>query len=225
MSRPDASRPSDDTPDWLVEILSAAAERLTFFTDAVAAIALTLLAIELPVPTGQTSGQVMDSIIEHRDEYLAFVISFLVIAAHWRFHHTLYRYVRRVSHRLVRLNFAWLFMLVITPFTTKLISSAGDDLLSFAIYAATEALQFGLMGVMAAVILHQGLAHPQLPASRLKLMIWRVIPFAVAFAISIPIYPLIGGAGYWTWAIVPLIGRLVSPVVHRRLNVTSSDDD
>jgi Endosomal/lysosomal potassium channel TMEM175 len=90
------------------EMEFASAERLAFFSDAVVAIALTLLALGLPVPGGiesPDSASVSDMIRDaarHVDDYLAFLISFLVIGAHWRLHHRVFRYVRHATRAIIR---------------------------------------------------------------------------------------------------------------------------
>lgn len=75
-----------------VEVRAIAVERLTFFADAVVAIAITLLALDLPVPTGSTNGDLWRSLRENFSDYLAFAISFVVIAARWNAHHRIFRY-------------------------------------------------------------------------------------------------------------------------------------
>ena len=94
-------------PDDL-EVRAIAAERLTFFADAVIAIAITLLALELPVPSGATNAAVLRSVGEHRDEYIAFLISFAVIGTHWSGHHRVFRWVISIGGRLSRLTICWL---------------------------------------------------------------------------------------------------------------------
>ena len=216
MSQHDAQdAPPTPTPH---EIRFGAAERLTFFTDAVAAIAITLLAIELPVPDGDTTAEILHSAREHFNEYLAFVISFLVIAAHWRFHHGLFRFVRHVSSQVVSINFGWLFLLIITPFTTKLISFGHDDALRFGTYAATEALQFGIFAVLILVILRQKLLHPGVDPARVRRKLWNVLPLSGAFAVSIPFHLLIGSKAFWIWALVPIV---TGSIERRRLGQRS----
>jgi uncharacterized membrane protein len=126
------------------EMEIASAERLMFFSDAVVAIALTLLALELPVPGGienVDSVSISDMISDagrHLDDYLAFLISFLVIGAHWRIHHRAFRYVREATTPIIRLNMYWLLLIVITPFTTKTLSVGQQNLLRFGLYAGTR---------------------------------------------------------------------------------------
>src|SRR3954463_2152143 len=69
----------DDRPDAeRAEVEILAAERLTAFSDAVVAIAITLLALGLPVPRGATNTELLRSAGDHLDDYLAFLISFAV---------------------------------------------------------------------------------------------------------------------------------------------------
>ena len=58
-----------------------AAERLTFVSDAVIAIAITLLAIELPLPEGHSVHEFWMSVKGDAGHYAAFLISFVAIAA------------------------------------------------------------------------------------------------------------------------------------------------
>src|SRR3712207_632078 len=93
------------------EVAAAAAERLTFFSDAVVAIAITLLAIELPVPRGETTAELLASVRQESFEYLSFLISFVVIGTHWRIHHSVFRHVRRADGPVVPLSLLWLLLI------------------------------------------------------------------------------------------------------------------
>jgi uncharacterized membrane protein len=96
-------------------------DRLTFFCDAVVAIAMTLLALDLPVPTSDSAPALAEFVGDHYGEYLAFFISFFVIAQYWRGHHRVYRYVTDAPPRLVALNIFWLLTVIITPYATRVI--------------------------------------------------------------------------------------------------------
>ncbi|WP_405742620.1 TMEM175 family protein [Streptomyces sp. NBC_01525] len=114
-------KPDDKTG----EARALAAERLIAFVDAAIAIALTLLALDLPVPAGDSTGAMLSSVSAHGKEYLAFALSFVVIAAHWRAHHEIFRHVRSLNSRLTSLTLAWLFMQVLMPFATRVITADG----------------------------------------------------------------------------------------------------
>ena len=117
-----------------------ATERLMFFSDAVVAIAITLLAIELPVPESTTTSELLAALAEDSLAYLTFVISFLVVGAHWRAHHRVFRYLGRVDRTFVHLNFAWLLIIIVTPFLTEIIREGELDVARFGMYALAQAL-------------------------------------------------------------------------------------
>jgi TMEM175 potassium channel family protein len=172
-----------------IELISA--ERLVFFSDAVVAIAITLLALALPVPPHLTSrtpnAQTFQDIWAYRDAYLAFLISFAVIANHWRSHHRLYRDVARLDRRIISINMFWLLLIVITPWATRLIAGNGGFGARFVIYAVIQVLTiltFLAMGrhIRAGHLLQQGAPAP---TSRVDDAAYLAV--AATFAISIPV--------------------------------------
>ena len=198
------------------EAASSAADRLTFFSDAVMAIAMTLLALELPIPEELTgdSGEQMSEMLaffnDHTDEYLAFLISFGVIAIHWSTHFRVFRYLRGVSPRLMQLNTVWLLLIVITPFTTKIISLGENNLLRFSIYAGTQGLQFLIFAVIVWYLIKADLMREGFDPARMYGSLSGVLPMAGAFLISIPVYAMVGSWAYFIWGIVPIVaGQIV----------------
>jgi uncharacterized membrane protein len=122
-----------------------AVERLVFFSDAVVAIAITLLAIDLPVPSGATAGEFWSSAREHDGVYLSFLISFLTIAIAWSHHHDAFKYARRTDAWLRNATLIWLLMIILIPFATKLLTSQGHDTLS------VHALRWGFYALLQTV--------------------------------------------------------------------------
>jgi uncharacterized membrane protein len=191
------------------ETEKGAAERLTFFSDAVVAIAITLLAIELEVPSGSTFGELAHGFAENWGEYLAFVISFAVIARHWISHHRLFRYVGKTTMPVVWLNMLWLLMIVITPFLTRLISEEHVDFPRFTFYAAGQLIQVLAFASMILLLGRSGGFLPGAPAQLVRRGWIPSLGIAVAFVISIPLFPLIGSWAFAAWGVIPwLLDRL-----------------
>jgi uncharacterized membrane protein len=200
-----------------------AAERLTFFSDAVIAIAMTLLAIELPIPEGNTVKTFLDSVRHDSGHYVAFLISFSAIAAAWSSHHDIFRYVRRIDTRLRSLNTTWLLMIVLTPFATQLLTARGHQTLE------THALRFGfysLVQLLDSVLLVAMLRHMAtrrmltgMSPRLLTAMTWRNLSPGLAFGVSIPVF-FVTTYGWVAWFAVPL-------ALHRlhRVPPASPDDD
>ena len=75
-------------------------DRLVFFTDAVVAIAITLLVLPLVdvVPVAAQNGQSATEVItDHQPEVFGFLLSFAVITRLWFAHHNFFRHVRAYS--------------------------------------------------------------------------------------------------------------------------------
>lgn len=99
-------------------------ERLTFFSDAVFAIAMTLLVIDLKLPhlphaTDAALGQALVDLMTH---YIGFVASFLVIGRFWVSHHELFGMLDRSNMKLVWANLFFLLAVAFTPFPTAILS-------------------------------------------------------------------------------------------------------
>lgn len=168
-----------------VDLVSA--ERLVFFSDAVVAIAITLLALALPVPYGVTPHAILTNLGAHVDAYLAFLISFLVIANHWRSHHRLYRNVVRIDNRLITINMFWLLMIIITPVATKLIAGNGAFGARFAIYAVIQVLTILAFLAMSMHIRGSHLLRAGAPAPTTRVDEAAYLAVAATFAVSIPV--------------------------------------
>ncbi|ANN18499.1 hypothetical protein SD37_24645 [Amycolatopsis orientalis] len=185
---------------------AGAAERLTMFVDAVIAIALTLLALELPVPAGDTTGAMLRSVSDHGKEYLAFAVSFVVIAAHWRAHHEIFRSVRSLSGRLVSLTLAWLFMQVLTPFATRVITAEGAFPPRFSFYAIVQVLASASFALIIREIRRERLYRTDALPEAFAPNLVRSVCLAAVFGVSIPVSFLTTGTGaYLCWIAAPVV--------------------
>ncbi len=104
-------------------------ERLIFFSDAVFAIAITLLSLEIRLPAVEGSisnTQMVELLWSIWPKYLAYVISFLVIGLFWIGHHRKFSYIQRYDGNLLRLNLLLLMAIAFVPFPTTLLSEHGN---------------------------------------------------------------------------------------------------
>jgi uncharacterized membrane protein len=121
-------------------------ERLIFFSDAVFAIAITLLALDIRLPAGVgalSNAQLLDQLLGSWRKYLAFVISFLAIGTFWVAHHRRFRFIKRYDRGLLMLNLLFLMVIAFVPFPTSVISESGNRTATI-FYALTMTLA-GLM--------------------------------------------------------------------------------
>jgi uncharacterized membrane protein len=187
----------------------SAAERLVFFSDAVVAIAITLLAIELPVPEGDTAATLLDSLGANSIAYLTFLISFLVVGAHWQGHHRVFRYLRRVDGTFVHLSFVWLLIIVATPFLTEIIREGDLNIARFGLYALAQALLLLVFGAMQGLARRRGLFAIGTPQEAMGGSWPHSLLGAAGFLVSIPLYPVLGAWAFALWALIPNSPQLV----------------
>lgn len=211
--------PRDTSPDATaaasIEAELVAAERMIFFADAVVAIAITLLAIGLPLPHGVSNGQVLRSLWDHRAEYLAFLISFVVIGNYWAAHRRLFQYVVRLGGHVTGLNMAWLLMMVITPFATRVLSGDGGFAVRFTFYALVQVTAAVCLLLMAREIARHDLLRAGTPKSvtaRGRLVALTIIAM---FLVSIPVSFFTQWA-YACWIAIPLVIRAARWLIARR---------
>ncbi|GAA1981959.1 TMEM175 family protein [Amycolatopsis minnesotensis] len=209
------SKPDDETG----AAPTIAAERLSMFVDAVIAIALTLLALELPVPTGDTTDAMVSSVGAHGKEYLAFALSFVVIAAHWRAHHEIFQYVRSLNGRLISLSLAWLFMQVLMPFATRVITADGAFAPRFSLYAIVQVLASASFALIIMEIRRQHLYRTDGPPRVFAKSLMRSVCLAAVFGVSVPVSFLTGStASYLCWLAVPIVLNVAGRVQDRALS-------
>lgn len=104
-------------------------ERLILFSDAVFAIAITLLALEirLPAAADELSNQaLLQMLLALGPKYIGYIISFLVIGNFWIWHHARFRSIVRYDNRLFVLNLFLLMTVAFIPFPTAVISENGN---------------------------------------------------------------------------------------------------
>lgn len=99
-------------------------ERMTFFSDAVFAIAMTLLVIEVRVPEiHRIDGWVLaQGLLDLIPKYIGFVVSFIVLGRFWVGHHHVMGMLDHADRRLVWLNLLFLLAVAFMPFPTAVLS-------------------------------------------------------------------------------------------------------
>ncbi len=121
-------------------------DRLVNFSDATVAIAITLLVLPLvdiaPEIEHRSLGEVLG---DNLDTFLAFVISFVVIARLWMVHHRVFDLVVDYSYAIMWINMLWLASIIVLPFATNLVADSDDPNAGGGPGADVDALYVGTM--------------------------------------------------------------------------------
>lgn len=139
--------------------------RVQAFSDAVFAIIVTLLVLNLQPPHTHPGG-LLEALLHEWPAYLAFTISFVYLSVLWLNHHALFRLVARVDAQLNWANLALLFSAVVIPFPTATLAAAfaGGDRYDERVAVALYALSATPLSVPWLVIFRYLARHPELRA-------------------------------------------------------------
>ena len=222
-----ASAPADGDGTDDPQVEGNAAERVIFFSDAVVAIAITLLALALPVPAGfdgMTNGQLLHALGNDWDEYFPFLISFVVIANHWTVHRKIFRYVNRLNTQVIAANMVWLLMMIVTPFATRMLEGDGGFGVRFTLYALVQIIASACLLLMSVEIARGDLLRPGAPESARHPDHAASVAVIIAFLVSIPVSFFTGWA-FALWATIPLLVRVLRRLPGRSGRWTTNSPD
>ncbi|RDG39375.1 TMEM175 family protein [Streptomyces corynorhini] len=191
--------------------------RLFGLSDAVFAIAMTLLALDLGVPElGEhpTEGALRHALAAQGSHYLAFLLSFYVTSVYWRRHHAEMRGVRVTHPALVRRTMILLLAVSALPFASNLLGAYGSEAgIVIAVYAGVNAVAMGALLLIRWTARHHGLdagagPRPEDPELWLDL---------VAMLLAVPAGYLFPGHGVVAlMALLVISGRVGWFVTRRR---------
>jgi hypothetical protein len=123
-------------------------DRVVFFSDAVFAIAMTVLALSLHLPARTTDAGVAQALRDTLPSVYTYALSFAVVGLYWLAHHRMFRCIRRFDSTLLVLNLAALGTVAFTPFPTSVLGNHGNTTAAVVFYAATMGLLGGLMTLL-----------------------------------------------------------------------------
>ena len=169
-------------------------DRVNSFTDAIFSIALTLLILEVKVPSTEEFAKfgTLGALQHLIPSFIALLVSFFVTAAYWRAHLGFARYIKEYDDRLLWLTIWLLLFVVFMPFSTAFYAKNFNIDGPFIFYCLNLVL-IGLFNYLIVVrIIKMEKSHTILTpllASRLKFralvapLIWLL---AIALALAMP---------------------------------------
>jgi len=160
--------------------------RILALSDGVFAIALTLLILDIVVPAATTDDELGKVLLHLWPRYLAYALSFLVIARFWMIHHQVFRLIVRDNATLVWLNFLLLIFIAFLPFPTAVLGGHERAPAAAVLYAVAVCLT----GASSAAYLWYATARlmrPDVGRGQIRAMRARSMSGPVLFALSVPI--------------------------------------
>jgi len=191
-------------------------DRMVNFSDAVVAVAITILALPLvDIVTDVGGGEVGEVLAENWFSIWAFLLSFVVIARFWMGHHQLFERVKDYNSPLLWANVLWLASIVFFPVATEAVTSGRDlDNIAVIIYIGTMLLTM-LAATLQVVILRRNPElvrddHPDDLSLAPNFLVGGVFALALVVAIFSPYW------GMWTLTLLAVTGLIEGIVARTR---------
>jgi TMEM175 potassium channel family protein len=195
-----------------------ALERLIFFSDAVFAIAMTLLVLQIPMPAVSAGPvHVLHALGDAESQIIAFGISFWVIALFWMAHHRLFRYVHSYDGTLMGLNLLLLFFVAFLPYPTAVMGTHSAYVTATVFYA----IAISLTGLSSAALTRHAVRTPGLmrpaPSRRMaRYLTARGLVTPAVFVATIPVAYANVDIARWMWVLTFVSQALMRRGFERR---------
>lgn len=193
-------------------------ERLILFSDAVVAIAITLLVLPL-LDLADERGPLADVLSDGGSRIMVFFVSFLVLASFWLNHREIFEGIDCGSETLTWLNILWLMTIAFLPFPTEVLGVRGPD------GAGVRALYVGSLLACSVAQLLLSLAIMRTPrlwrdGQRPDFSLNASIVSAALFAVIFLVATFVPAIGLWALLGLFLLGP-ISGRLDRRHGVTT----
>lgn len=201
-------------------------ERMINFSDAVFAFAATLLVLKIDLPILEGSNlntEVAGALVNLWPQYLANVISFLVIGYYWLSHHGIFGTLSRFNSTIVWMNLIFLIFLSFVPFPVDLYGEYMYQPMIVVFYSGALALVGYLLLIMWVYASHnfrlisKNVGHKQVEYYTARLLVAPLV-----FTLAIPlvyIHPILAQA---SWVFV-ILGVILVNILYKQKRLSKLD--
>jgi uncharacterized membrane protein len=200
---------ADDDP--LAKVRAHRTARMEAFSDGVFAIAITLLVLEISVPSGSES-DLWAALVGEWPSYLAYLVSFASIGAVWFGHSVITEHLDHATAVLLRLNLLLLLVVCFLPLPTRLLAEylkePEAERVAAAVYGINLLLALVLLSVLWRFAVREHLVRGDLADEDVKALTKRLTPGLAAYLVLIVLglfLPVVAVFGYLVIAVYILV--------------------
>lgn len=187
-------------------------ERLVFFSDAVIAIAITLLVIEIHVPelaNTASNAEFSEALLHLLPSFFGFALSFVVIARFWAGHHAIFGRVARHDDSFVWPNLFFLMSIAFMPFATAFMARNLGEVVPTLLYNLTLLTTGLLNALLARRVLQPRFLKPGIDPIDVAMMRPRSWAVVIAAALASLLSLFIPIFSQFALATIPIWMRLI----------------
>jgi len=186
---------------------------VAFFSDAVFAIAMTLLVVGIAVPASTTTATLGHALRGLASSFASYAVSFIVTGLYWIGYHRQLHYMDRFDGGGLVLNLAFLMGIAFLPFPTHLLNHYFGSV-AVVFYACTIIVTGALLGVLWIYAGRRGLLRGVDDRLR-RYFALRAFFVPFVFLLSIPVAVAVPEAAVYVWILVVMSRPLLRRVVYR----------
>lgn len=180
------SQPGEPGAGHPAPVHNVGLERLVFFSDAVFAIVITLLILDIRLPAGSVhlgEEQMVAVLHELIPKFIAYLLTFCIVGLIWLGHHRKFLYIRDYDAGLLRLNLLQLLAVCFIPFAGSVISESHTRA-GWLLYCLTMVAAELLSGLLWVYAERRGLVNPDVPRWLARQNTLEPLKTAAVFALS-----------------------------------------
>lgn len=188
-------------------------ERTVFFSDAVFAIAMTLLVLDLRVelPEHPSVQQINEAMIEQIPAFISFLLSFILVGVNWINHHRRFNGIMSYDGRLQQLNLLFLFFIVFMPVPTSLLFANSGSPWPVVLYALTVAAISLTLNLLWWHARRAGLMSEKVSEALYRYSLHATIPVWGVFLLSVPLAFINTDLALYSWVLI-----FPASIIHNR---------
>lgn len=187
-------------------------DRTVFFSDAVFAIAMTLLVLEVKLPdmdSSTTAEQLQDALLDQSGAFIAFILSFILVGRLWLNHHRKFVAIKSYDARLQSINLTTLFFVAFLPVPTSLLFEAnGESPWPPVLYALTIAGSFICLSWLWAHAHGAKLMHEWVDPLLYRTVLRGTDPVVTVFLLSVPVAFVSPRWAMYSWILISPVSML-----------------
>jgi len=194
-------------------------ERVAFFTDAVFAIALTLIVVGIGIPAiaDRESGKALfDALVDQRAELISFFVGVAVIGFYWTSHHWSFDDLEAVDTGYVWWTVVYLAFVAFLPFPIRVVGTYDDNPVAWCFLALNLAFVSGMETVLLAHSQRADLRKERVTPERARWERWMSLSPVPVFLVSIALAFVNPWLTPIAWLSTPFVQALVSRLLHQR---------
>lgn len=193
-------------------------DRIAFFSDAVFAIALTLLVLDLNLPDSLADTELWPAVVALWPQFFAYALTFAVLGINWVSHHRKFRVIPRFDTGLIWINIAFLMFVALAPFPTRVLAEYTDEA-SVVLYALEVSALSLLQAAIWAYAWRRGLVSDAVDRGVYRRSLVGILVTPVVFLATVPVALFLSPiVAMLCWILLWPIGRIVDVLHSRRLD-------